>query len=198
MSGKSWGEFMTSGHGAGRWPRRKASTDAASEQDPMTVSKTKITRPGLFAMGLGAVALIGWGAFAYSGESRAVVERELRAQIQQTEAERARRLEDRMQLKQELGAVQDQLRASRNEQSRAVRARDQTRAELVTAQQHLAAVAKRREPAREHVAPSAPPMPPVAPARIREDAQERVARADVGPPLLPPARIPQQPKERAR
>ena len=84
-------------------------------------------------MGLGAVALIGWGAFAYSGESRAVVERELRAQIQQTEAERARGLEDRMQLRQELGAVQVQLRASRNEQSRAVRARDQTRAELVTA-----------------------------------------------------------------
>ena len=71
----------------------------------MTVSKTKITRPGLFAMGLGAVALIGWGAFAYSGESRAVVERELRAQIQQTEAERARRLEDRMQLQQELNRV---------------------------------------------------------------------------------------------
>src|SRR3954465_9726749 len=56
-------------------------------------------------MGLGAVALIGWGAFAYSGESRAVVERELRAQIQQTEAERARRLEDRMQLQQELNHV---------------------------------------------------------------------------------------------
>ena len=71
----------------------------------MTVSETKITRPGLLVMGIGAAALIGWGAFAYSGESRAAVERELRAKIQQTEAERARRLEDLMQLKQELARL---------------------------------------------------------------------------------------------
>ena len=71
----------------------------------MTVSDRKITRSGLFVIGLAAVALTGWGAFAYSGESRAVLERELRAHIHQAEAERARLLEDRIQLQQELNHV---------------------------------------------------------------------------------------------
>ena len=153
------------------------------------------TRPAVLTCTLGALALSGWGAFAYSGRSSAAVENELIGQVGRAETERDQLLAERARLQEDIRALQERLAAARDEQSRTVRARDQVRAELATAQQQLA---KRRERAKEWVAQVEPPTPPAAPARVAEHAKERVARADFGPPLLPPARMPEHPKERAR
>jgi septal ring factor EnvC (AmiA/AmiB activator) len=153
------------------------------------------TRPAVLTCTLCALALSGWGAFAYSSRSSAAVKDELIGQVSRAEAERDQLLAERARLQEDIQALQERLAAARDDQSRAVRARDQVRAELATAQQQLA---KRRERTKERVAQVGPPTPPAAPARVTEHAKERVARADFGPPLLPPARIPEHPKERAR
>src|SRR5215204_2204110 len=115
--------------------------------------------------------------------------------ISRTEIERDQLLAERARLQEDVRALQERLAAARDEQSRSLRARDQARAELATAQQQLA---KRRELAKERVAQVGPLTPPAAPARAAEHAKERVAQADSVPPLLPPARIPERPKERVR
>ena len=161
----------------------------------MAIFRTITTRPAVLACTLGALALSGWGAFAYSSRSSTAVEDELKGQVSRTEIERDQLLAERARLQEDVRALQERLAAARDDQSRSLRARDQARAELATAQQQLA---KRRERAKERVAQLGPPAPPAAPARVTEHAKERVAQADPVPPLLPPARIPERPKERAR
>jgi len=159
------------------------------------VAEVKMTRPAVLACAIGAVALSGWGAYAYSGRSAAALARELREQIQRTETERDALTAERMQLQQDLGAARDRLAAAIAEQSRTARARDQAKADAASAQQHLATLAKRAEKARAVQAPA--PTPPAAPPRAG-DRKARVAQAEFGPPLLPPARIPDRAKERVR
>jgi hypothetical protein len=153
------------------------------------------TRPAVLTCTLGALALSGWGALVYSGRSSAAVENGLIGQVGRAKTERNQLLAERARLQEDVRALQERLAAARDEQSRTVRARDQAKAELATAQQQLA---KRREFAKDRVVQVGPPTPPAAPARVAEHAKERVAQADPVPPLLPPARIPERPKERAR
>jgi peptidoglycan hydrolase CwlO-like protein len=160
----------------------------------MAVFHSMTTRPAVLTCTLGALALSGWGALVYSGRSSAAVENELIGQVGRAKTERNQLLAERARLQEDVRALQERLAAARDEQSRTVRARDQAKAELATAQQQLA---KRREFAKDRVAQVGPPTP-AAPARVAEHAKERVAQADSVPPLLPPARIPERPKERAR
>src|SRR5215213_3539504 len=159
----------------------------------MAVLRPMTTRPAVLTCTLGALALSGWGAFAYSSQSSAAVEDELTVQVSRVETERSQLRAEWGRLQEDVRALQERLAAARDEQSRTVRARDQAKAELATAQQQLA---KRREFAKERVAQLGPPTPPAAPARVAEHAKERVAQADSVPPLLPPARIPERSKER--
>ena len=161
----------------------------------MAVLHPMTTRPAVLTCTLGALALSGWGAFAYSSRFSAAVEYKLIEQVSRVETERDQLRAERGRLQEEVWALQERLAAARDDQSHSVRARDQARAELATAQQQLA---KRRELAKERVAQVGPPTPPAAPARVAERAKERVAQADSVPPLLPPARIPERPKERVR
>jgi len=80
------------------------------------------------------LALVGWGAFAYSAGSSASAERDLRAALAQSQA------------------AQDQLRAERDHQQAAAGDLIQTQAQLVSARRELESLAQRRERAAAHVA----------------------------------------------
>src|SRR3954468_19423252 len=98
------------------------------------------TRSAVLTLTFGALALSGWGAFAYSGRSSAAIERERTDQVSRLETERDQLLAERTRLEGSVGElreVQGRLAAAREDQSRSVRARDQARAELATAQQQL-------------------------------------------------------------
>src|SRR6187549_1026038 len=97
------------------------------------------TRAPVLTMTLGALALSGWGAFAYTGRSS---ERERVGRVSRLETERDQLLAERTRLQQSLGDVQGQLAAAREEQSRSVRARDQAKADLASAHQQLSALTK--------------------------------------------------------
>src|SRR3954453_12371668 len=75
------------------------------------------------------LALVGWGAFAYSAGSSASAERDLRAELAQSQA------------------AQDQLRAERDRQQAAVGDLTQIQAKLVSARGELETLAQKREQA---------------------------------------------------
>src|SRR3954451_7826524 len=131
----------------------------------MAIFRTITTRPAVLTCTLGALALSGWGAFAYSSRSSTAVEDELKGQVSRAEAERDQLLADRARPQEDVRVSGERLAAARDEQSRSLRARDQARADLANAQQQLA---KRRELAKERVAQLGPPTPPAAPARVAE------------------------------
>src|SRR5215207_5736107 len=144
----------------------------------MAVLRPMTTRPAVLTCTLCALALSGWGAFAYSSQSSAAVKDELIGQVSRAETERDQLLSERARLQEDVRLSGERLAAARDEQSRSLRARDQARAELATAQQQLA---KRRELAKERIAQVGPPTPPAAPARVTERAKERVAQAEPVP-----------------
>lgn len=80
------------------------------------------------------LALVGWGAFAYSAGSSASAERDLRAELAQSKA------------------AQDQLQAERDQQQAAVGELTQVQAKLVSAREEIGALAQRREQAQAQVA----------------------------------------------
>ena len=80
------------------------------------------------------LALVGWGAFAYSAGSSASAERDLRAELAQSKA------------------AQDQLRAERDQQQAAVGDLTQIQAKLASAQGELESLAQKRERATAQVA----------------------------------------------
>jgi outer membrane murein-binding lipoprotein Lpp len=90
----------------------------------MTIVHPIMTRAAVLTMTLGALALSGWGAFAYAGRSSAAMEREWTDQVSRLETERDQLLAERTQLQESVGAVQERLAAAREDQSRSVRARD--------------------------------------------------------------------------
>src|SRR5215204_4304876 len=114
----------------------------------MTMVHPITTRSAAFTLILGALALSGWGAFAYSGRSSAAMEREWADQVSRLETERDQLLVERTRLQESVGEVQGRLAAAREEQSRSIRARDQARADLAAAQQQLATLTKRFEQAK--------------------------------------------------
>ena len=80
------------------------------------------------------LALVGWGAFAYSAGSSASAERDLRAELAQSQA------------------AQDQLRAERDQQQAAVGDLAQIQAKLASARGELDTLARKREQATAQVA----------------------------------------------
>src|SRR4051812_16960977 len=88
------------------------------------------TRSAALTLILGALALSGWGAFAYAGRSSAAMERKLTEQVSRLGTERDQLLAERTRLQESVGEIQGRLVAAREEQSRSIRARDQARAEL--------------------------------------------------------------------
>src|SRR3954454_22418085 len=123
----------------------------------MAVFRTMTTRPAVLTCTLGALALSGWGAFAYSSRYSIAVEDELKGQVSRTESERDQLLAERARLQEDVRAVRERLAAARDEPSPRPPAREQGRGGLATAQQQLA---KRRELAKERVAQLGPPTPP--------------------------------------
>src|SRR4051794_2594778 len=83
---------------------------------------------------LAFLALVGWGAFAYSAGSSSIATRDLRAELAQSKA------------------AQDQLRAERDQHQAAVGDLTQMQAKLVSAHDELEALAQKRERATVQVA----------------------------------------------
>ena len=167
-------------------------------EDLMAMVHPITTRSAALTLTLGALALSGWGAFAYAGRSSAAMEREWADQVSRLQTERDQLLAERTRLQESVGAGQERLAAAREDQSRSIRARDQARADLATAQQQLAALTKRLEQAKPRGTQAGAVMPPPAPVRIAQRLKQRVAQAwsDLVP--VPPARIPERANERAR
>jgi hypothetical protein len=161
----------------------------------MTMVHPITTRSATLTLTLGALALSGWGAFAYAGRSSAVMERERADQVSRLETERDQLLAERTRLQESVGEVQGRLAAAREDQSRSIRARDQARADLAAAQQQLAALTKRLDQAKERATQAGAVTP--APVRIAQRLKQQVAQAWSGLVPVPPARIPERAKERA-
>ncbi len=101
------------------------------------------------------LALIGWGAFAYSAGSSASAERDLRAELAQSVA------------------AQDQLRAERTQQQAAFGDLIQIQAKLVSARGELETLAQKREQARVHIAAAQQEL--VVLTKRRDDKQAKVS-----------------------
>src|SRR5215207_2598979 len=134
----------------------------------MAIVRPITTRSAALTLTLGALALSGWGAFAYTGRSSAVMERERADQVSRLETERDQLLADRTRLQESVGEMQGRLAAAREEQSRSIRARDQARADLAAAQQQLAALTKRLDQTKERATQAGAVTPPSAPVRIAQ------------------------------
>jgi chromosome segregation ATPase len=156
------------------------------------------TRSAALTLILGALALSGWGAFAYAGRSSAAMERKLTEQVSRLGTERDQLLAERTRLQESVGEIQGRLVAAREEQSRSVRARDQARAELASAQQQLAALTRRFEQAKTRGMQARAITPPPAPIRIAQRVKQQVAQAWSALVPVPPTRIPERAKEQAR
>src|SRR3954454_15166746 len=89
---------------------------------------------GGFTLTVSFLALVGWGAFAYSAGSSASAERDLRAELAQSQA------------------AQDQLRAERDPQQAVVGNLTQIKAKLVSARGNLDTLTQKRERATAQVA----------------------------------------------
>src|SRR3954470_2925571 len=81
----------------------------------------------VLSLSVSFLALVGWGAFAYSAGSSASAERDLRAELAQSQA------------------AQDQLRAERDRQQAAVGDLTQIQAKLVSARGELDTLAQKRD-----------------------------------------------------
>src|SRR3954468_3023172 len=155
------------------------------------------TRSAALPLILGALALSGWGAFAYAGRSSAAMERKMTEQVSRLGMSVTNSLPN-ARLQESVGEIQGRLVAAREEQSRSVRARDQARAELASAQQQLAALTKRFEQAQTRGMQARAITPPPAPIRIAQRVKQQVAQAWSALVPVPPTRIPERAKEQAR
>jgi len=156
------------------------------------------TRPAALTLTLGALALLGWGAFAYSERSAAAMERDWADQVSHLTTERDHLRAERTQLQASVGEVEGQLAAAREDHSRSLRARDQAKADLASAQQQLAALTKRLEHAKARAMQAGAVTPPPAPVRPDQPVKQRVAQAGSDLVPVPPAKIPERAKEQAR
>jgi hypothetical protein len=118
-------------------------------------------RSVLVACGLGAAALIGWSAFAYSAWSSRGFAHQVGALTAERDEARARyaRL---AQSGGDLAEVEAKLGAARMEYSRTVEAWAKARAGLGAAQQELAAQTKRLELSKDRVSQTGSIRPPEA------------------------------------
>jgi len=103
---------------------------------------------------MSALALIGWGAFAYAAGSSARAERQLRDELAQSKAIQDQLLTERTQQQAaagDLAQIQAKLASSRGEFETLARRREQVTAQVAAAQQELATLTKRLENRRAKV-----------------------------------------------
>ena len=103
---------------------------------------------------MSALALIGWGAFAYAAGSSARAERQLRDELAQSKAAQEHLLTERTQQQAaagDLAQIQAKLASSRGELETLARRREQATAQVAAAQQELTTLAKRLENRRAKV-----------------------------------------------
>jgi len=118
------------------------------------------------------LALVGWGAFAYSAGSSASAERDLRAELAQSKA------------------AQDQLRAERDHQQAAVGDFTQIQAKIASARGELETLAQKRERATAQV--GAVQQELMVLTKRRDEKQAKVSekeRARAAKPASKPARL---------
>jgi uncharacterized protein (DUF3084 family) len=123
------------------------------------------------------LALVGWGAFAYAAGSSASAERDLRAELAQSQA------------------AQDQLRAERDQHQAAVGDLTQLQAKLVSARSELDTLAQKREQAGAQVAAARQEL--IVLTKRRAERQAKVSErssAQVAKPPSKPARLAAQTK----
>ncbi len=126
---------------------------------------------------MSSLALIGWGAFAYSAGASASTARDLRAELTQSKA------------------AQDQLLAERNQQQAAAGELAQIQAKLASAQGELESLAQKRERATAQVAAVQQEL--MVLTKRREEKQAKVSgkeRARAAKPVSKPARLAAQTK----
>ena len=100
------------------------------------------------------LALIGWGAFAYSAGASASATRDLRAELAHLTTSQEQLLAERAQQQEALGdlaQLQAKLASARGELETLVRKREQAAAQVTTAQHELASLTKRLEDRRAKV-----------------------------------------------
>src|SRR5215212_667481 len=123
------------------------------------------------------LALVGWGAFAYSAASAAIATHDLRAELAQSKA------------------AQDQLRAERDQQQAAVGDLTQIQAKLVSARGELDTLAQKREQATAQVAAARQEL--IVLTKRRAERQAKVSEkssAQVAKPPSKPTRLAAQTK----
>jgi len=94
------------------------------------------------------LALVGWGAFAYSAGSSLTVERQLLEELAQAKAgqdELLAKERQRQQTLAESNQLQTRLASARQEVEALARKREETRAQVAAGQQALVALTERRE-----------------------------------------------------
>jgi peptidoglycan hydrolase CwlO-like protein len=92
------------------------------------------------------LALMGWGAFAYSAGSSASAARDLRAELAQSKAAQDRLLAERTQQQEawgDLSQLQAKLASTRQEIAALAQRREQAKAPMAAVQQDLTALVKR-------------------------------------------------------
>ena len=120
---------------------------------------------------MSALALMGWGAFAYAAGSSARAERQLRDELAQSKAAQEQLLTERTQQQAaagDLAQIQAKLASSRGEFETLARRREQVTAQVAAAQQELATLTKRLENRRAKVEKGSAQAakPPRKPARL--------------------------------
>src|SRR3954454_6896652 len=94
------------------------------------------------------LALVGWGAFTYSAGSSASAERDLRAELVQSQAAQDQLRAERDQHQAAVGdltQIQAQLASARGELDTLARKREQATAQVAAVQQELMVLTKRRD-----------------------------------------------------
>jgi chromosome segregation ATPase len=121
---------------------------------------------------MSALALMGWGAFAYAAGTSARAERQLRDELAQSKAAQEQLLAERSQQQAaagDLAQIQTKLASSRGELEALTRKREQATGQVAAAQQELTTLAKRLEHRRAKVSEKGSAQaakPPRKPARL--------------------------------
>src|SRR5215204_982712 len=102
----------------------------------------------VLSLAVSFLALVGWGAFAYSAGSSASAERDLRAELAQSQAAQDQLRAERDQQKAAVGdlaQIQAKLASARGELDTLARKREQATAQVAAVQQELMVLTKRRD-----------------------------------------------------
>jgi uncharacterized protein (DUF3084 family) len=110
--------------------------------------KRRLSAHRVLSLTVSFLALIGWGAFAYSAGSSARATRDLRAELAQSKTAQDQLLAERDQQQVaagDLSQIQAKLASARGELESLAQTREQVRAQVAAAQQELIVLTKRRD-----------------------------------------------------